>query len=170
MTSHHHVVARATASITLVASLLLGAAEAAEAQTPAAGLASPRESFSRQSLAPPLLTEPDRASIEREAHVATALYVVSAIGLGVSAVLELTAMFMVLDDSPEPLLGPDLGGLKTFELLGALGGVVGGIGIIALPIAIGLHVDSHSRRDALERCPCARVSLTPGGLSVSGSF
>jgi hypothetical protein len=164
--SHHHAFVIAAAATVAVLSVALGLAPATQAQAPSTALVPPPESVT----APPAPDPEERASIEREASIASALYVVSAVGLGVSAVLELTAVFMVLEGSPESSWGPGSGGLKTFELLAAVGGVVGGIGIIALPIAIGLHVDSHSRRDALERGTCTRLSITPNGVVLSGTF
>ncbi len=45
-----------------------------------------------------------------------------------------------------------------------------GLGILALPFAIGLDVDSGSRRGGLLERVRARFSVGPGGLMLSGSF
>ncbi|MBX3276331.1 MAG: hypothetical protein KF729_39120 [Sandaracinaceae bacterium] len=124
-----------------------------------------------EPVTPHLLGDDERFSIQREASVASGLYVTAAIALGVGAILEVAALVMVLTGAP----AHGAGDLKMFELLGAIGGVVGGIGAIALPLAIGLHVDSHSRHDALDRSRCAspprlQVAIGLTRVALVGQF
>jgi hypothetical protein len=171
ITVRRDVLVRALNACGIIACLVLVPIRGASAQFPlAAELADPEDSRAVPRFERDLSDPGERASIDLESNIATALYVQAAIGLGLSAVLEVAALIVLMTNAPDPFFSPGSGGLKTFEVLGAIGGVIGGIGVLALPIAIGLHVDSHSRRDALDRSACTRLYLTPGGLVLSGGF
>lgn len=52
----------------------------------------------------------------------------------------------------------------------SLTGAVGGVSLVSLGLAIGLDVDSKQRRESVLADVLASVSVSPGGISVSGRF
>ncbi len=95
-------------------------------------------------------------SIDTESTWATALYIASATSFTGGIVLALAGLGAAGHGDP---MGP---------LVAA--GVFGGLSVLLLPFAIGLDVDSGSRRRGLAGEVRARLSLGPTGLTLSGYF
>lgn len=117
------------------------------------------------------------ASIDAESHAATALYVastalvVAGVAVGVRAIQSAFSCSFGSWGPGASGCGSESSRVGTW----IAASVVLGLGVLALPIAIGLDVDSGSRRGRLEsRATIDRVQLTPteGGayLSLGGRF
>lgn len=111
-------------------------------------------------------------SIDVESHWAKGLYIASVASLVSGAAMAVVSFAWWLgsglsaifthDGYDDPFAGP--------EALAVSAAIVGGFGLLTLPIAIGLDVDSGLRRDGLARDFSARVSVSPGGLGLTGTF
>lgn len=152
----------------LLAALALGSSLPAAAQQPSS------EPSYGATLSSTTKTAPSDAallaSINTESRWATGLYVASVVGMVGGLTSELFAVVAWFDCVGEEFRVDAPSSCGVAGGLAVTGAVLGAVGVVLLPIAIGLDVDSHSRRDGLTRGATARISVGPGGLLVSGTF
>lgn len=109
-------------------------------------------------------------SIESESHSATALYVtavVELIGSPLALIVGFAESFGCVADAIH-----DSGSGRCFaaDALYITSAVLGLAGLLTLPVAIGLDVDSGSRRRGLDVRVALDASPSSGGLAVIGTF
>ncbi len=98
-----------------------------------------------------------RASIQTEADWSVALYVTAPVAFVAGSTLAFVGLFRTF--------AWDRSGVAEGEARAAAGIALGIVGLLALPIAIGLDVDSGSRRRGLS--PELSVSLGPSSAAAT---
>lgn len=158
---------RSIVLVSLVSMVLATSARAAAQDEGALGPDRPRIEVPR------LEVDDELASIDAESHAATALYVLSPVLLGASVGLVVAAY--AVNPICISFTGGCSGDPAAAAAFGATGVVALGLSALSLGLAIGLDVDSGSRRDGLRmRQASARLGIgaAAGGASLvlAGSF